>query len=124
MGREEEAVAVLAALVAEQALTTRAMEVCRAALRNLAEEEAELGLRPLRGWPVAEIELRFDSCAVVVRHGLLPYPFLDTRIGLYVADGAGVHFQGRKKIGTYRRITLLDGTAEDDYLAIDVPNSD
>ncbi|AWM35966.1 hypothetical protein C1280_02365 [Gemmata obscuriglobus] len=63
----------------------------------------------------------FERCALVFEHGILNYPFVETRLGLYVPDPSAVYFQGRRSIGHYRLITLLDGTTDDDYFILDDP---
>ena len=62
----------------------------------------------------------FERCALAFDHGVLSYPFVETRLGLYVSDPFGVYFRGGlRPVGHYRLITLLDGTADDDYFVLD-----
>ena len=106
-------VSELLALAESQNLRRRADEMCKVWLRS-ANEEGELC-----GWSIEEIELHFERCSLVFEHGILSYPFVETRLGLYVADTTGVFFRGLRPIGHYRLITLLDGTDNDDYFVLD-----
>ena len=115
MGQDlsEGIVSALLTLAESQKLRHRAEETCREWLRS-ASEEGDLG-----GWSLEEIELHFERCALVFDHGILSYPFVETRLGLYVADSTGVCFRGLRPVGHYRLITLLDGTDDDDYFVLD-----
>ncbi len=111
-------VAALLALAASQDLRARAEAGCREWFRYALADGDDL-----RGWSVEEIELHFHKTALTFDHGILDYPFIDTRLGLYVRDLSGVHFRGLRPIGYYRLITLLDGTDDDDYFVLDTDKS-
>jgi hypothetical protein len=106
-------VAAMLSLATTHNLRQRAEESCRTCLR-IAAEEGDLGDRSPE-----DIELVFERCALVFDHGVLSYPFIETRIGLYVPDPTGVYFRGLRPVGHYRLITLLDGTDDDDYFVLD-----
>lgn len=118
-GAAEELVAALAALASQQNLRSQAVEGCDKWLRAGAEEGAD----GLGGWAAEEIVPRFASCSLVFEHGILDYPFIETRLELYVQDDSGVCFRDLRPIGYYRLITLLDGTADDDYFVIETSKS-
>jgi hypothetical protein len=107
----EQLVAAVAALAATHDLRRRAFDGCRGWMRQSAGD--------VRGWSPDEIELHFHACSLVFEHGLLSYPFLDTRLGLYVRDDSGVYLDDLRPVGHYRLITRLDGSADDDYFVID-----
>jgi hypothetical protein len=109
----EATIAAMLALAEAHDLRRRAEENCRKWLRTAAEE-GDLGSRT-----VEEIRLVFERCALVFDHGVLSYPFVETRLGLYLDDPGGVRFRGLRPIGHYRLITLLDGTDDDDYFVLD-----
>jgi hypothetical protein len=109
----EGVVAALRNLAQAQGLRRRAEETCREWLRTAAEE-GDLGELALE-----KIELHFERCALVFDHGILSYPFVETRLGLYVPDPNGVYFRGLRPIGHYRLITGLDGVVDDDYFVLD-----
>jgi hypothetical protein len=94
-------------------LRQRAEASCQQWLRSSAQE-GDLGELSL-----AEIQVVFERCALVFDHGILNYPFVETQLGLYVADPTGVYFRGLRPVGHYCLITLLDGTADDDYFVLD-----
>ena len=108
-----DAVAAMLALADTHDLRRQAEASCRQCLRSSAEE-GELG-----GLSLADVQVLFERCALVFDHGVLSYPFVETRLGLYVPDPTGVYFRGLRPIGHYRLITLLDGTAVDDYFVLD-----
>jgi hypothetical protein len=108
-----DAVAAMLVLAATHELRQRAEAGCRAWLAGAAED-GELG-----GRTPEEIEVVFERCALVFDHGVLSYPFIETRFGLYFSDSTGVVFRGLWPVGHYRLITLLDGTDDDDYLVLD-----
>ena len=110
-----DAVAAMLGLADAHNLRRRAEESCREWLRSSAEE-GDLGELSL-----SDIQVVFERCALVFDHGVLVYPFVETRLGLYVPDPSGVCFRGLRPIGHYRLITLLDGTADDDYFVLDEP---
>jgi hypothetical protein len=101
-----------------------ALEYCREALKNYVQEEKELGIVPLDGYSIDEIQLHFEKMSLVYKHGILDYPSIDTQIGLYVDAPAGIYFRDIDRIGHYRLITTLDGKVDDDYLVIDKIASD
>ena len=109
-----EMVAVLHALAASQALRARAEAGCRESIRSTLADGDDL-----RGWSVEEIEMHFHKTSLTFAHGILDYPYIDTRLGLYVRDLTGVHFRGLRPIGYYRLITLPDGTVDDDDFVLD-----
>jgi hypothetical protein len=109
-----ELVAGLAALAAAQNLRARAFEGCAEWLREGDGPDAR------GGWAVEEIEPRFARCCLVFDHGILNYPFVETRLELGVRDERGVYLRDFRPIGHYRLITRLDGTADDDYFVIEV----
>ena len=110
-------VTAAADLASTQNLRDQAFEGCGMWLRDGAES----GSDGLNGWAIEEIEPHFASCSLVFDHGLLDYPFVDTRLTLHVRDASGSYHRDLRTIGYYRLITLLDGTADDDYFVIDVP---
>ena len=110
----QETVAALLALAASQDLRARAEAGCRESIRSTLADGDDL-----RGWSVEEIEMHFQRSSLTFDHGILNYPYIDTRLGLYVRDLSGVHFLGLRPIGSYRLITLLDGTDDDDYFVLD-----
>lgn len=107
-------VAALLALAASQDLRARAEAGCRESIRSTLADGDDL-----RGWSVEEIEMHFHNSSLTFDHGILDYPYIDTRLGLYVRDLSGVYFLGLRPIGSYRLITLLDGTDDDDYFVLD-----
>ena len=109
-----EMVAALLALAASQDLRARAEAGCRESIRSTLADGDDL-----RGWSVEEIEMHFHNSSLTFDHGILDYPYIDTRLGLYVRDLSGVYFLGLRPIGSYRLITLLDGTDDDDYFVLD-----
>lgn len=106
-------VAAMLELANAQDLRQRAEASCRQWLR-LSANGGDLG-----GLSLADIQMVFERCALVFDHGILSYPFVETRLGLYVADPTGMYFRGLRPVGHYRLITLLDGTADDDYFVLD-----
>jgi hypothetical protein len=96
------------ALADRHDLRQRAEALCRQWLSSAAECA-----------PLTDIQIVFERCAIVFDHGILSYPFVETRLGLYVADLTGVYFRGLRPIGHYRLITRLDGTTDDDYFVLD-----
>jgi uncharacterized protein YggL (DUF469 family) len=105
-------------------LIETALESCGEALKNCVQEEEELGIVPLNGYSIDEIQLHFEKASLVYKHGILDYPFIDTQIGLYVDAPAGIYFRDIDRIGYYRLITMLNGEVDDDYLVIDETKSD
>jgi hypothetical protein len=109
----------------EQNLIEKAIECCKASLQNCSIEEAELfstmntGAGVLRGRQIDDIQLHFDKQSLVFKHGVLSCPYIDTQIGLYVADPKGLYFRDLEPIGIYRLIVTLDGEIDDDYLVLD-----
>ncbi len=112
-------VGYLQAWADQQQLQKRALEACRAALINCLQEDLEVGAVPLNGWKLEDIQLRFARHALIFAHQALPYLFIETRIVLYVHDAASFDQDHERQIGSYRLITLLDGTTDDDYLVLD-----
>ncbi len=109
-----EMVTALASLAATQNLRGRAFEGCSKWLNDAAGGG-------LGGWAVGEIVPHFKSCSLVFDHGLLAYPFVETRLELCVREASGIFLRDLRPIGYYRLITLLDGTPDDDYFVIVVP---
>jgi len=99
-------------------LRRRAEETCREWLRSTFEEGDLPGLSP------EDVRIEFERCALVFDHGILSYPFVETKLGMYVTDPTGVFFRGLRPIGHYRLITLLDGTDDDDYFLLDDTRQD
>ena len=110
----DELVAALTSLASTQKLRERAIEGFEEWLRSSQHD----GEHCIDGWSIKEIEPYFVSCSLVFAHERLDYPFVDTKLQLCVRDQSGSH---RQPIGNYRLITLLDGTADDDYFVIDFP---
>ncbi len=83
-------------------------------MRNCAAEPGGLS-----GWHESEIELHFRRCALVFDHWVNG-PFVETAFGLYARHELGWHCypDGLLDIGSYRLITRLDGTIDDDYFVI------
>ena len=107
------AVAALLGLADAHDLRQRANASCRRWLRASAAE-GDLGVLSS-----ADIQVVFERCSLVFDHGILGYPVLETRLGLYVVDPSGLYFRGLRPVGHYRLITLLDGTADDDYFVLE-----
>jgi hypothetical protein len=97
----QDVVAQLTAHAVGQDLAARAMEGCRRWLATTPEE-----------WPYAlsDIRMEFASQALYFRNVLLPYPYIETRLRLFVDED---------EVGHYRLITLPDGREEDDYLVFE-----
>lgn len=110
----EELIDTLQNLVAAQDLRRRAEEGCRQWLISWAAEEGGLG-----GLSIDEIEVHFKKCSLTFEHGVLSYPFIDTQFGLFVRVPDQCYFRDLRPVGHYHFITLLDGTADDDYLIFD-----
>jgi hypothetical protein len=112
----DELIPALAALASTQNLRGRAYEGCGEWLRDGSGDD-------LGGWSAEEIEPHFRSCSLVFDHGFLDYPFVSTLLELCIPDTSGVCFRNLRVIGSYRLITRLDGTVDDDYFVIDVPKA-
>lgn len=110
---------VLKAWAEQQQLRERAVASCRVALASCAHDDESIGELPLRGWPIDQIQLHFERHAFIFSHARLSYPYVDTRIGLYVADVSGFYLHNLRPIGHYRLIMLLSGEVGDDYLVIE-----
>ena len=98
-------------------LIEKAIEGASIFLVNSMQEDKELGL--IGRWKLNDIQLYFDKQSLVFKHDVLDYPYIDTQIGLYVADDSKVWFRDLIPIGTYRLITALDGEVVDDYLEME-----
>jgi hypothetical protein len=85
-------------------LVARAMNGCR----NWFLQEP--GSLP---YALSDVRIEFASQALYFSSALLSYPYIDTRLRLFVSE---------REIGYYRLITLLDGTDDDDYLVFEQPN--
>lgn len=107
-----EAVAAMLGLAATHDLRRRAEASCRECIRA-ASEEGDLG-----GLSPADLQIVFRRCVLAFDHGILSYPFVETALDLCVADPTGVYFRGLRPVGSYRLITLLDGTVDDDYFVL------
>ncbi len=94
-------VARLTELAGQRDLVGRAKDVCA---RWLRKEADQLKLVP------NDVQMQFDSHSLFFHSDLLSYPFIATRLTLSLNN---------REIGYYRRITLLDGSADDDYLVLD-----
>lgn len=66
-------------------------------------------------YPLASIRMQFASQALFFYNALLPYPYIETRLRLWV---------GEQEVGHYRLLTRLDGQVDGDYLVIDPPSAD
>lgn len=113
---EQSSAESLRRLAESQRLVERALESCSESLRNCAEDDREAGVESLSGFQQSEIQMKFDRHALVFAHSILSYPFVETRIGLYVSAKSQDWFRDLIPIGIYRLITTLDGEAHDDYL--------
>ncbi len=105
-------------------LVETALASCSEALKNYIQEEEELGFVPLNGYSIDEILFHLDELSLVYNDRLLEYPFIETKIGLYVAAPGMNYFGNEDQIGHYRLITTLDGEVDDDYLEINEVSSD
>ena len=110
----EKLIDTLRNLAATHDLRRRAEEGCRQWLTTWAAEEGGLD-----GLSIDEIEVHFEKCYLAFEHGVLSYPFIETRFGLFVRDSRQIYFRDLRPVGHYRFITLLDGTVSDDYFVID-----
>ena len=101
----------------ERNLVEEAFKCCRASLENneLDDKEAKLTAR----WKLNDIQLHFDRQSLTFKPSVFSQPFIDTRIGLYVAAESKGWFHHLQPIGHYRLITSLDGQTEDDDLIFD-----
>jgi hypothetical protein len=79
-------------------LINRAIKRCRQWLIN---ESSDMPYSP------SAVRIEFASHSLCFCNALLSYPYIDTRLRLFV---------GEDEIGYYRYITFLDGTVDDDYL--------
>ena len=69
----------------------------------------------IEGWRADDLNSKFRSLMLCFKSALLPYPYITTSVGLFGPNGGD--------IGQYRRITLLNGDVNDDYLEIDCTKS-
>ena len=93
--------AQLADHVERHDLLARAIAGCRGWFAN---GPAEMPYR------LADIRLDFDLHRFCFSNAQLPYPYIDTRLRLFVAE---------REVGNYRLITLPDGRVADDYLVFE-----
>jgi hypothetical protein len=102
-----ELVSAAATWAAQYNLRARAFDGCSKWLLD--------GDNGLDGWTAEDIQPEFASCSLIFEHQLLGYPFMETRLNLFVgADHT------KQSIGHYPVVTRLDGTDDDDYFVIDV----
>jgi hypothetical protein len=99
-----------------------ALDGCDLALRNCLRDDIAMGIEPLGGWPIEQIQRRFVKNALVFHYEGWDHVYVETVIGLYVRDPVEA---GPKKelpfdwpIGTYRLMTSEDGEFDDDSLVI------
>jgi len=85
-------------LAAEQDLIERARAGCAEWFRNGPEDLP---------YALGDVRLEFASHTLCFRNAVVSYPYVETRLALFVGD---------REVGAYRLITRLDGTAADDYL--------
>jgi hypothetical protein len=109
------AVAAMRRLADAQELRAQAEAACRECIRT-ASEEGDLG-----GLSPADIQVVFRRCVLAFDHGILSYPFIETAFDLCVADPTGGYFGGLRPVGSYRLLTRLDGTVDDDYFVLNEP---
>lgn len=107
-----DAVTAMLSLADRHDLRRRAEASCRDWLNSAAADGDLDGVDP------ADIQTVFERAALVFDHGVLGYPFVETRFGLYVPDPAAGWFRGLRPVGHYRLITRIDGTVEDDYFVL------
>ncbi len=98
-------------------LVEKAIEGGKVFLENSIEDDKRLRL--IGRWQLSDIQLRFDKQSLVFKNDILDYPYVDTQIGLYVADDSKAWFRDLIPIGTYRLITALDGEVVNDYLQME-----
>lgn len=91
----------LSLLAAEQGLVKAAEQGCTEWFRNHGEDIP---------YQLSDVQMQFCSQSLAFRNSMLAYPYIDTHLTLSV-DG--------RDIGSYRLITLLDGTPDDDYFVLD-----
>ena len=97
----EELLALLRERAARQSLYAQAEGRCRQWFLNTPEEMP---------YPLAAIRFEEQTQMLCFNNVLLSYPYITTRLRLFI---------GEHEVGDYRLITLLDGTAVDDYLTFD-----
>jgi hypothetical protein len=93
-------VAWLAQLAQRQDLIEQAREGCARWLQNEGRDIH---------YALSDVRLAFRSHALCFAHARLPYPYVETRLDLLIAD---------QEIGYYRLITRLDGSVDDDYFVL------
>ncbi|NEO87518.1 MAG: hypothetical protein F6J87_25140 [Spirulina sp. SIO3F2] len=120
----EQVITALKGLANQQSLKETALKFCQEGLRQCILDDVEMGEPPLNGWSLDEIKLRCDHISLVFEHDILDYPYIETKINLYVDDPTDFYFKALKPIGHYRLITLLNGEIDDTYLVIDVDKTD
>ncbi|MEW6211374.1 MAG: hypothetical protein AB1631_23615 [Acidobacteriota bacterium] len=116
--KPDEIIRQLEDLTTRQRLITLAIESCRKALINCAEEDEAIGLKPLKGYSLESIQLKFKKQSLVFRHDVFAHPYIETEICLCVEDREGICLNDSKPIGEYRLISKMDGEIEDDYLSL------
>ncbi len=92
----------LAEFAREQNLVARALDSCITFLNNEAQE----GSLPHQLSP-SDVSMRFSSHSLTVESSSLTYPYVCTRLDLYVAE---------EEVGWYMLVVRLGGQDEDDYL--------
>lgn len=109
----------------EQNLIEKTFESCQTFLQNSAADDAELflpmndtidGVQRQR-WKLSEIKPIFCNQALIFKHSILSYCYIDTHLILYLNDDENCDLKSRE-IGSYRLIVKIDGEIVDDYLEI------
>ena len=68
----------------------------------------------LKEWKSDKLRIEFWCHSLVFKHGLLSYPFIETKLRIFHKDSE----IGDCEVGYYRLITTLDGKIDDDYFVI------
>ncbi len=110
--------AALQAWSSQHNLIEEAIAGAKIFLHNNEQDEATIGLQPV--FDYRQIIFEMDKQSLVFQ-GSLPYPYVDTRIGLFLRNEDGVYYRGLEPVGHYRLITAANGEAVDDYLIINEP---
>jgi hypothetical protein len=110
----------------EQNLIEKTFESCQIFLQNSAADDAELfpamndiidGVQRQR-WKLSEIKPIFWNQALIFKHSLLSYNYIDTQLQLYFDNPESCDIEDLEQIGSYRLIVAIDGEIVDDYLEI------
>ncbi len=90
----------LSQLAVQQDLIEAAKEGCARWFQNHAEDVP---------YEINDIQMQLRSQSLTFRNASLLYPYIKTEIIMFACG---------EDIGSYERITLLDGTVDDDYFLI------